>query len=68
MFPASFTLFPLAPAPALHETLLTVDAHLALGVLVAAIVSLSAVLVQSARRTRAPRASTRVMALRHRAL
>lgn len=68
MFPASFTLFPLAPAPALHETLLTVDAHLVLGVLVAAIVSLSALLVQSALRTRAPRASTRVIAIPRRAL
>jgi len=68
MFPASFTMFPLATAPALHATLLSVDAHLVLGVLVAAIVSLSAVLAQSALRTHAPRASSRVIVLRHRAL
>ena len=68
MFPASFTMFPLAPAPALHATLLTVDAHLVLGALVVAIVSLSVLLAQSALRSRAPRASTHAIVLRHRAL
>jgi len=68
MFPASFTMFPLAPAPALHATLLTVDVRLVLGVLVAAIVSLSALLARSALCSRATRASTHTIALRHRTL
>jgi len=68
MFPASFTMFPLATTPALHATLLHVDAHVVLDVLVGAIVSLSALLAQSALRTHVARASTHTIVLRHRAL
>jgi hypothetical protein len=68
MFPASFTMFPLATAPALHATLFDIDVHVVLGLLVGAIVSLSALLAQSALRTHVARVSTHTIVLRHRAL
>jgi hypothetical protein len=68
MFPASFTMFPLATTPALHATLLHVDVDVVLGVLIGAIVSLSALLVHGALRTDAARASTHTIVLRRRAL
>ncbi len=68
MFPASFTMFPLATIPALHSTLLDVEMEAALAALVVAITVLGTLLVHGALRTRSLRASTHRIVLRHRAL
>jgi len=68
MFPASFTMFPLATTPALHATLLSVERDVVLGVLVGAMVLLGSLLAHNAHRAHTSRASRPRIVLRHRAL
>lgn len=68
MFPASLTMLPLAPLPALHSPLVSIDMQVVLAALVGAIVLLGGLLAQSALSSTPTRPPARVRALPRHAL